>query len=46
MPNIIKAIILGREAVGKTSILTKCVQGLFGNNHNTTVGVDYVPYQF
>jgi len=45
MPIVVKAIILGKQAVGKSSIILKFIQGIFGNNH-PTVGVDFKSFEF
>ena len=36
-----KIILLGDEAVGKTSLLSRCVSDVFHSVHEPTVGIDY-----
>jgi len=40
-PTRYKIILLGDEAVGKTSILSRCVSDQFNDVHEPTVGIDY-----
>lgn len=46
MPSVVKIIMIGKQGVGKTSLLKKYKEGVFSQFAVSTVGLDYIADSF